>query len=146
MLELFVFVIVTVIIEITILSVQKNKQEPVEEDPMALPYKARRVEEPEFNYIPGRQTYDDKSRRYVIDWKYAWEYQGKKHSIMVCNNPNSQYEHYMPTFPDEINITIHKETGKYYISKVQKAQSRRSLWTLLISMLLGWVITNMLIR
>ena len=146
MFKLFVFVIVTAVIEVAILFVQRNKQSPVKEDPMALPYQARRVDEPGFNYIPGRQTYDDKSKRYVIDWKYEWEYQGKKHSIMVCDNPNSQYEHYMATFPDEIGITIHKKTGKYYVSKVQKAQSRRSLWTLFMSMLLGWIITNMLIR
>ena len=146
MLKLFVFTIVTVIIELAILFAQKNMKGPVKEDPMALQYKAHRVDEPSFNYTPGRQTYDDKSKRYVIDWKYEWEYQGEKHSIMVCNNPNSQYEHYMATFPDEINLTIHKETGKHYISKVQRAQSRASLWTLLVSMLLGWIITNTLIK
>ncbi|MBR2668919.1 MAG: hypothetical protein IKE36_03875 [Solobacterium sp.] len=146
MLKLFVFVIVTVVIELFILYSQRNKQPSVTEDPMALSYKAYRVDEPGFNYIPGRQTWDDKSKRYVIDWKYEWEYQGEKHSIMVCNNPNSQYEHYMSSFPDEINITIHKETGKHYVSKVQRAQSRQSLWTLLLSLLLGWIVTNMLIR
>jgi hypothetical protein len=52
----------------------------------------------------------------------------------------------MATFPEEINITIHKETGKYYVSKVKRAQSRRSLWTLLASMLLGRIIANMLVR
>ena len=46
-------------------------------DPDAVTVIAHKVHEPGFNYIPGRQTYDDKSGRYVTDWKYEWEYEGK---------------------------------------------------------------------
>lgn len=51
-------------------------------DPDAVTVIAHKVHEPGFNYIPGRQTYDDKSGRYVTDWKYEWEYEGK--NIRSC--------------------------------------------------------------
>lgn len=145
-LRLFVFAVSSVIIEAFILTRQKNKALPVQEDPMALSYKARKVDEPSFNYIPGRTTYDEKSKRYVTDWKYEWEYKGKKHNMMFCDNPNSQYEHYLTVFPDEIDITIHKETGKYYVSRTVRAQKRQNLRTLLISAILGWIISGILVR
>ena len=146
MVRFIAFAVLAVIIELFLLMAAKNKSEPVEKDPMALPYKAHKVNEPSFNYIPGRQTYDDKSKRFVIDWKYEWDYQGKNHSMMFCDNPNSQYEHYMAVFPEEIDITIHKETGNYYVSKEQRAASRESLWTLLVSMVLSWVITGLIFK
>ena len=65
------------------------------QDPNAVTWTAHRDDVPAFNYIPGRTTYDDKHGRYVADWRYKWEYRGKEHTIRVCDNPNSQYEHYM---------------------------------------------------
>ena len=112
-------------------------------DPDAVTVVAHKVHEPSFNYIPGRQTYDDKSGRYVIDWKYEWEYEGKKHSIMYCNNPNSQYEHYMMTFPETITLTIHRDTGKYYVPKNERARGGKYLFSLFISLLAGAFIVNM---
>ena len=106
---------------------------------------AHKVHEPGVNYIPGRQTYDDKSGRYVIDWKYEWEYEGKKHSIMYCNNPNSQYEHYMSTFPEEITVTIHKKTGTYYIPRNVRAQGKKYLASLVVSLIISTVIVNIFI-
>ena len=114
-------------------------------DPDAVTVVAHKVHEPSFNYIPGRQTYDDKSGRYVIDWKYEWEYEGKKHSIMYCNNPNSQYEHYMSTFPEEIPVTIHTKTGTYYIPRNVRAQGNKYLASLAVSLIISTVIVNMFI-
>ena len=114
-------------------------------DPDAVTVVAHKVHEPSFNYIPGRQTYDDKSGRDVIDWKYEWEYGGKKHSIMYCNNPNSQYEHYMSTFPEEITVTIHKKTGTYYIPRNVRAQGNKYLASLAVSLIISTVIVNMFI-
>lgn len=114
-------------------------------DPNAISCTAHKVHEPSFNYIPGRQTFDDKSGRYVIDWKYEWEYKGKKHSIMFCNNPNSQYEHYMAAFPENITLTIHKETGKYYVPKNVRAQGNKYLLSLAISLIVGYVVVSLFI-
>lgn len=146
MLRLIVFVIIAACIEAFMLVRRNNQMGSVKKDPMAIPYKATKVEEPSFNYIPGRTTYDDKSGRFVTDWKYEWEYKGKKHTMMVCDNPNSQYEHYMTVFPDEIDITIHKETGKYYVDKVTRSKSRSSLLILVIAMGLSWIITGLIFR
>lgn len=144
-LRLIAFVIIAVVIEVPLLLKARNTSGREQEDPMVLPYKARKVTEPSFNYIPGRSTYDDKSGRFVTDWKYEWEYRGKKHSMMFCDNPNSQYEHYLMVFPDEIDITIHRETGKYYVSKTVRTAGRRNLWILLIAVAASWFITGLLL-
>ncbi len=95
-------------------------------------------------YIPGRSIFDDKSGRVVTDWKYEWEYQGKRHTIMFCDNPNSQYEHYLMTFPDEVDITINKKTGKYYVSKIRRAAGFRSLMLILIPVIISLIITSLI--
>lgn len=146
MLKLIVFALIAVCIEVILLARDKNQDKPVKEDPMALPYTAYRVDEPGFGYIPGRSTYNEKTKRYVTDWKYEWEYQGKKHTMMVSDDQFSQYEHYMAEFPEETGITIHKKTGKYYVSKSTRAASRHSLFILLFSMVLSWIITSMIFR
>ncbi len=146
MMRFIVFVVLTVVLEVLLLSREKSHPSEVKEDPMALPYKAHRVDEPSFGYIPGRSTYDDKSGRYVIDWKYEWEYQGKKHIMMFCDNPNSQWEHYLSTFPEEIDITIHKNTGNHYVSKTVRAAGARSLVQLLVPALISWIVTGLLFK
>ena len=113
------------------------------QDPNAVTWTAHRDDVPAFNYIPGRTTYDDKHGRYVADWRYKWEYRGKEHTIRVCDDPNSQYEHYMVTFPEEITLTIHRDTGKYYVPKNEKARGRKYLLSLVISFLAGAFIVNM---
>ena len=145
MVKLIVFTLIAAAIEVVLLVAGKNSRTAEKTDPMAVRYIAHKVTEPSFNYIPGRQTYDEKSKRYVIDWKYEWEYQGKRHSMMFCDNPCSQYEHYLTVFPDEIEIIIHRETGKYYVPTTHRAASRNSLATLLVSMLLSWVITSLIL-
>ena len=112
-------------------------------DPDAVTVTAHKVHEPSFNYIPGRQTYDDKSRRYVIEWKYEWEYEGKKHSIMYSDNPNSQWELHMSTFPEEIAVTVHKKTGTYYIPRNIRAQGNKYLLSLAVSLIISAIIVNM---
>lgn len=141
-----VFIVITAVLEIILLVRDRKDPPEVREDPLALRYKAKRVDEPSFGYIPGRSTYDDKSKRYVIDYRYEWEYQGKKHSMMFCDNPNSQYEHYLSTFPEEIDITINRNTGKYYISKTVRKAGFRSLMQLLIPALISWIITGWIFR
>jgi hypothetical protein len=112
-------------------------------DPDAITWTAHKDHKPAFNYIPGRSTYDDKHKRYVTDWRYEWEYKGRTHTIMVCDNPNSQYEHYMATFPETVTLTIHKDTGKYYVPKNERARKRKYLLSLAISFLAGVCIVNM---
>lgn len=112
-------------------------------DPDAVTVIAHKVHEPSFNYIPGRQTYDDKSKRYVTDWKYEWEYEGKKHSIMYSDNPNNQWERHMSTFPEEITVTVHKKTGTFYIPKNVRAQGNKYLLSLAVSLIISTIIVNM---
>lgn len=112
-------------------------------DPDAVTVTAHKVHEPGFNYIPGRQTYDDKSKRYVIEWKYEWEYEGKKHSIMYSDNPNGQWELHMSTFPEEITVTVHKKTGTYYIPRNVRAQGNKYLLSLAVSLIISAIIVNM---
>lgn len=146
MIRFIVFIVMTAVLEILILAREKSNPPQIKEDPLALTVKARRVDEPAFGYIPGRSTYDDKSERYVIDWKYEWEYQGKKHSMMFCDNPNSQYEHYLTTFPEEIDITINRNTGKHYVSKTARAAGARSLMQLLVPALISWIVTGWIFK
>lgn len=112
-------------------------------DPDAITVTAHKVHEQSFNYIPGRQTYDDKSKRYVTDWKYEWEYEGKKHSIMYSDNPNSQWKLHMSTFPEEITVTVHKKTGTYYIPRNVRAQGNKYLLSLAVSLIISTIIVNM---
>lgn len=141
-LKLLVFALIAVIIEVPL--ALRAKDAPIEKDPMAVPYKAKRVDEPGFGYIPGRSVYDEKAGRSVTDWKYEWEYMGKKHHIMFCDDPGSQYEHYMATFPDEIDITIHKRTGRYYKSREMRRRSRNALLTFIIPVAIAWCLTSVL--
>ena len=64
--------------------------------------------------------------------------------MMFCDDPNNQWAHYLMTFPDEIEITIHKVTGKYYVSKVVRARRCNELATLIASMVISYIITNMI--
>lgn len=146
MTRLIIFTVISAVIEMLLLLKNKDSYGMEKEDPMVVHYKAHKVNEPGLNYIPGMSTYDEKSKRYVSEWKYEWVYRGKKHSMMFHDNPNYQYGHYLTVFHDEIDITIHKETGKYYISKTVRAKKRQNLRTLLISMLVGWVISGVLVR
>jgi hypothetical protein len=146
MLRFIAFVLLSAAMELLLLIRNKKRNAAEEEDPMALPCTAYKVKEPDFNYIPGRTTYDEKSGRYVTDWKYEWTYQGVKHTMMFCDNPGSQYEHYIPTFPDELRITIHKKTGNFYVSKTVRAAKSRSLFILLVPMAVSWIITGLIFR
>lgn len=135
-----IFVIAAVIEAIQMVVIKDSFFEG-ESDPDAIPYMAHRVDFPSFGYIPGRTTYDEKHGRNVTDYKYEWEYQGKRHTINVTDNPNSQYEHYMSTFPEEISITINRKTGKYYVAKNVKSRGYKYLLTLAVSLLISYFIT-----
>ena len=146
MLRFIAFVLLSAAMELLLLIRDKKRNAAEEEDPMALPCTACKVNEPGFNYTPGRTTWNEKSGRYVTDWKYEWTYQGTKHTMMFCDDPGSQYEHYIPVFPDELRITIHKKTGKYYVSKGIRSSRRRSLFILLVPMAVSWIITGLIFR
>ena len=146
MLRFIVFALLAAAMEVFLLLRDKNRNAAEEEDPMALLCTAYKVTEPGVNYTPGRSTWDEKSGRFVTDWRYEWTYQGIKHYMMFCDNPNSQYEHYIPTFPDELRITIHKKTGNFYVSKPVRAAKRRSLFILLAPMAVSWIITGLIFR
>lgn len=137
------FLIAAVIEALQMMLIKKDYFEG-KDDPNALTYIAHRVDKPSFNYIPGRTTYDEEHGRYVADWKYEWEYKGKKHTIRVCDDPNSQYEHYMLTFPEEITLTIHKGTGKYYVPKNERARKRKYLLSLAISLIISYFLTSLI--
>ena len=146
MLRFMVFALLAAAMEVFLLLRDKNRNAAEEEDPMVLPCTAYKVIEPGFNYIPGRTTWNEKNKRYVTDWRYEWTYLGTKHSMMFCDDPGSQYEHYIPVFPDELRITIHKKTGKFYVSKPARAAKRRSLFILMVPMILSWIITGLIFR
>ena len=114
-------------------------------DPNAIPYVARKVFAPSFGYTPGETTYDEKYKRYVTGYKYEWEYQGKKHTMRFSDNPNNRYEHYLSTFPDEITITIHKDTGKYYVGKDVRTMRNRYLISIVVSVAVSYFVTSLFI-
>lgn len=143
MFKLILICLVAAVVEAAQMLLIKKDYFDGKSDPDAIAWTAHKDNVPAFNYIPGRTTYDDKHKRYVTDWRYKWEYKGKEHTIMVCDNPNSQYEHYMVTFPEEITLTIHRNTGKYYVPKNEKARGRKYLLSLVISFLAGAFIVNM---
>ena len=143
MFKLILICLVAAVIEAIQMVVIKKDFFCGKQDPNAVTWTAHRDDVPAFNYIPGRTTYDDKHGRYVADWRYKWEYRGKEHTIRVCDNPNSQYEHYMMTFPETITLTIHRDTGKYYVPKNERARGGKYLFSLFISLLAGAFIVNM---
>lgn len=67
----------------------------------------------------------------------------KKDYFYGKQDPNSQYEHYMMTFPETITLTIHRDTGKYYVPKNERARGGKYLFSLFISLLAGAFIVNM---
>ena len=145
MLKIILFLLIAAGIEaLQMITIKKSYYEG-KSDPNVITYVAHKVRTPSFNYIPGRTTYDEKSERYVTDWKYEWEYQGKRHTIMFCDNPNSQYEHYMSTFPDDITITIHKETGKYYVAKNLRSRGTKYLLSIFISLIVSYFVTGLIL-
>lgn len=146
MLRFIVFALLAAAMELFLLLRDRNRNAAEEEDPMALSCTACKVNEPGFNYTPGRTTWNEKSGRYVTEWKYEWTYQGTKHTMMFCDDPDSQYEHYIPVFPEELRITIHKKTGKFYVSKPARAAKRRSFFILMVPMILSWIITGLIFR
>ena len=70
---------------------------------------------------------------------------GEKHTMMTVDNPFDQWEYYLPTFPEEITITISRKTGKLYKDKGKKKVLRKYLLTLLAAMILGAIVTAIIL-
>lgn len=145
MARFIVVMVVAVVIEALQMILIKDSYFKGKPDPDAIKVTAYKNHEPRINYIPGSHDYDEKHKRYVTLWEYCWEYKGKKHTIRCSDDPNNQHqwlEHYMPTFPEEAQVTINKNTGKYYMPKNVRAQSRKYFLSLIISLVISYFITG----
>lgn len=62
----------------------------------------------------------------------------------------NQWERYIgdfagrPDFIPEINITVNRNTGTYYIPKYVRERKRNDLLSLIISVAVSWLIVNMI--
>lgn len=134
------YLILTAIIELILVMAFRDKLNARKEDPNALSYTAYKDYDETLGYSPGMSHYDDKHGRYVTTYRYKWEYLGKKHKVMFTDDPNNQWEHYLATFPEEITITINRNTGKLYRDKGEIAVTRKYLLTLLASFVMAAII------
>lgn len=100
--------------------------------------------------VPFPDVYNKKAGRSVSSYKYVWEYQGKKHSITLCDYNGDQWTPYIgsfagrPDFVPELRITVNKNTGKYYIPRAVRERKREDLLSLVISAAVSWMIVNMI--
>ncbi|MBR4462582.1 MAG: hypothetical protein IKS51_08395 [Erysipelotrichaceae bacterium] len=140
-----VFLLAAVIEAVQMMLINKNYFEG-EKDPEALEYIAHRIDTPSFGYVPGRSSYDEKHGRHVREYKYEWEYQGKKHTLWASDNPSCRYERYVETLPEDITITIHKKTGKCYVPKNEKARAIKYLLTMAVSLVISYFIVSLFIK
>ena len=126
MLKIILFFVIAAVIEVIQMTVLRNPHSNEKADP------------------------DEKSGRNVSSYKYVWEYQGKKHSITLCDSNFNQWEPYIgdfagrPDFVPEINIAVNRNTGKYYIPKYVRERKRNDLLSLIISVAVSWLIVNMI--
>jgi len=134
------YLMVTAVIELVLVMTLRDKLNAHEDDPDALSYIAHKDYDETLGYFPGKSFYDDKHERSVTMYRYEWEYLGKKHSVMCTDNPNNQWEHYLPTFPEEISITINKRTGKLYRDKGQRSVLHKYLLVLAASFVIAAII------
>lgn len=134
------YLIVTAIIEFILMMTFRDKLNAHKEDPNALSYTAHKDYDETLGYFPGKTYYDDKHNRYVTMYRYKWEYLGKTHKVMLTDDPNNQWEHYLTTFPEEITITINRKTGRLYRDKGQQAVLHKYLLTLLASFVIAAII------
>lgn len=143
MLKTILFFLIAAVIEVIQMTVLSNPHSNEKADPDAVVVTAYRGDS-----FPD--VYDEKSGRNVSSYKYVWEYQGKEHSITLCDSNFNQWEPYIgdfagrPDFVPEINITVNRNTGKYYIPKYVRERKRNDLLSLIISVAVSWLIVNMI--
>lgn len=135
------FFLIAAVIEIIQMTVLKAPEQKEKTDPNAVVVTAYRD-------TPFPSVYDEKAKRIVSSYRYVWEYQGKKHSMTLCDYSGNQWEHCIsefagrPDFVPEIKMTVNRNTGKYYISKEMRERKRNDLLSLVISLAASWVIVN----
>lgn len=134
------YLVLTAVIELILVMAFRDKLNAHEEDPNALSYTAYKDYDETLGYSPGMSYYDDKHGRYVTAYRYKWEYLGKKHKVMFTDDSNNQWEHYLATFPEEITITINRNTGKLYRDKGERGVTRKYLLTLLASFVIAAIV------
>jgi len=94
-------------------------------------------------------VYNEKEGRHVSSYKYVWKYQWKEHSITLCDSNYDQWVRYIgdfagrPDFVPEINITVNRNTGRYYVPKNIRERKRSDLVSLVISAAVSWFIVSM---
>ena len=143
MLKIILFFVIAAVIEVIQMTVLGNPHANEKADPDAVVVTAYRG-------ASFPDVYDEKSGRNVSSYKYVWEYQGKEHSITLCDSNFNQWEPYIgdfagrPDFVPEINITVNRNTGKYYIPKYVRERKRNDLLSLVISAVVSWLIVNMI--
>ena len=143
MLKIILFFVIAAVIEIIQMTVLSKPHINGKADPDAVVVTAYRG-------ASFPDVYDEKSGRNVSSYKYVWEYQGKEHSITLCDSNFNQWEPYIgdfagrPDFVPEIKITVNRNTGKYYIPKYVRERKRNDLLSLVISAVVSWLIVNMI--
>ena len=110
------------VIQVVVLERPEREEKP---DPDAVVVTAYRD-------TPFPSVYDEKAKRFVASYRYVWEHQGKKHSMTLCDYNGNQWKHCIsefagrPDFVPEIEITVNRNTGKYYIPReVRKRKKER---------------------
>ena len=143
MLKMILFFVIAAVIEVVQMTVLNKPKSSEKADPNAVVVTAYRD-------TPFPDVYDEKAGRTVSSYKYVWEYQGKKHSITLCDSHGRQWEHCIsdfagrPDFVPEINITVNRNTGKYYVPENIRARKRSDILSLVISVAVSWVIVSMI--
>ena len=142
MLKIILFFVIAAVIEVIQMTVLSKPHINEKADPDAVVVTAYRG-------ASFPDVYDEKEGRNVSSYKYVWEYQGKEHSITLCDSNFNQWERYIgdfagrPDFVPEINITVNRNTGKYYVPKNVRERKRNDLPSLVISAAVSWFIVSM---
>lgn len=143
MLKIILFFVIAAVIEALQMTVLSKPHIDKKADPDAVVVTAYRD-------APFPDVYNEKAGRSVSSYKYVWEYQGKKHSITLCDYNGDQWTPYIgsfagrPDFVPELRITVNRNTGKYYIPRAVRERKREDLLSLVISVAVSWMIVNMI--
>ena len=143
MLKMILFFAIAAVIEVVQMTVLSKPKVSEKADPNAVVVTAYRD-------APLPDVYDEKAGRSVSSYKYVWEYKGEKHSMTLCDSHGRQWERCIsdfagrPDFVPEINVTVNRNTGKYYVPQNIRAIKRSDLLSLVISVAVSWVIVSMI--
>ena len=144
LLKLILFFAIMAVIEVIQIVVLERPEQEEKPDPDAVVVTAYRD-------TPFPSVYDEKAKRFVTSYRYVWEYQGKKHSMTLCDYNGGRREHCIsefagrPDFVPEIEVTVNRNTGKYYIPGEVGKRKKNDLLSMVVSLSLIWVIVTVIL-